>query len=191
MIERDPEHARELAEALAGTTVLNNNATDREFLDEEHIGEAGAMVAALGSDEKNLLTSLLASRLGVDRTVAVVETATYTDLFEAVGVDAAVNPRDVAAEEIVRFTHAGDTENVAIVEDDRAEVLEIEVDAESILAGRLIRESATDLPARITIGAVIHEDRFVTPRGDTVIEVGDHVVLFAETAGIDAITGAV
>ena len=191
LIETDADRARELAEELAHTTVMHADATDRGFLERENVDEADVVIAALDGDERNLLVSLLAKRLGVSRTVAVVETGEYVALFEAVGVDVAVNPRDATAEEIIRFTHEGDTENLALIEDDRAEVIEVEIDAESVLAGRPIRESATDLPARVTIGAIDRDGAFVTPRGDTVVEVGDHVVLFAETDVIDSVAGAV
>ena len=191
LIERDPERARELAERLPHTTVLSSDATDREFLAREHIDEADVVVAALDSDEKTLLASLLADRIGVDRTIALVETAQYASLFEAVGVDAAINPRDATAEEIIRFSREGQTENVAIIDDDRAEVLEIEVDAESVLADRPIRDSAADLPESVTIGAITRDGRYVIPRGDTVIEVGDHVVLFVETRSIDTVAARV
>jgi trk system potassium uptake protein TrkA len=191
LVERDAERARELAETLASTTVLNSDATDREFLTREHIGDADVLIAALGTDEKNLLASLLVSRLGVSRTVALVETAAYTDLFEAVGVGAAINPRKATAGEIVRFTRAGDTENVAIVNHNRAEVLEVEIDAESVLAEQPIQQSTADLPAQVVFGAIIRDNALLTPRGDTVVEVGDHVVLFAETAVIDAVARAV
>lgn len=191
LIEVDADRARTLAEELTHTTVMNADSTDQEFLERENVGEADIVIAALDSDEKNLLVSLLAKRLGVPRTVAVVETGEYVELFEAVGVNVAVNPRDATAEEIIRFTHEGDTENLALIEHDRAEVIEIEVGEESVLAGRPIHESAADLPARVTIGAITRGETFITPRGDTVVEIGDHVVLFAETDVIDAVAGAV
>jgi trk system potassium uptake protein TrkA len=191
LIERDEQRARDLAETLPHTTVMSSDATDREFLTREHVGEADVAIAALDSDEKNLLASLLASRVGVGRTVALVESAEYTDLFEAVGVGAAINPRDATAEEIIRFTLGGRMENVAIIDGDRAEVLEIEIDDESTLAGRPISDSAADLPARVTIGAITREGEFITPRGDTVVEVGDHVVVFAETDAIDAVASRI
>lgn len=190
LVEADTERARRLAEKLAHTTVMNADATDQGFLEREHIHEADIVVAALDSDEKNLLTSLLAKRLGVPRTVAIVETVEYTDLFETVGVDVAVNPRDATAEEIIRFTYESDTENIAFIEHDRAEVLEIEIDSESVLCDRPIRESAPDLPARVTIGAITRDGELVTPRGDTIVEAGDHVVLFAETDAADAVAGS-
>lgn len=191
LIERDETRARELAETLIGTTVMHSDATDTEFLAREHVNDADVVVAALGSDEKNLLASLLARRIGVARTVALVETPEYVDLFEAVGVGAAINPREAAAEEITRFTREGEMENVAMIDGDRAEVLEIEIDSESALVERSISESATDLPARVTIGAITRNGEFITPRGDTVIRAGDHVVLFAEADAIDAVASYV
>jgi trk system potassium uptake protein TrkA len=192
LIESDPERARELAEDLSGTVVMEHDATDGEFLEREHVGDADLVVSALDSDERNLLVSLLAKRCGTDRTVAIVEASGYVDLFETVGVDVAVNPREVTAEEITRFTREERAENVAIIESDRAEILEIEVDADSVLAGRRIAEAVDELPMGIVVGAITRgngERRFVTPRGDTVVEVGDHVVVFVDTEVLDAVSG--
>ena len=191
LLERDSERARELAEQFPDVAVLGHDATDRDFLEREHVGEADAVVTTLSSDERNLLVSLLARRLGADRTIAVVETTDYVEPFEAVGVDAAVNPRTVTAEEITRFSRDRYAENVAIVDGDRAEVIEVVVDEESVLAGRTIAASAADLPASVVVGAITREvdggRTFVTPRGDTVVEVGDHVVLFIDTSAIDEV----
>ena len=181
LIEQDGDRARELAEDLPGTVVMESDATDLEFLEREHIGEADMLIAALDSDEKNLLVSLLARRLGVERTVAVIDTTAYVELFETVGIDVGVSPREVVAEEITRFTREGGAENVALIESDKAEVLEIEVDAESVLAGRQIREAVGELPEGVVIGAITRDREFVVPRGNTRIEVGDHVVVFVET----------
>jgi trk system potassium uptake protein TrkA len=185
LIEPDPEHARVLAEALPDTTVLNADPTDQEFLEREHIAEVDVVVAALGNDEQNLLAGLLAKRMGADRAIAVVEEGSYIDLFEAVGIDVAVNPRKAIAEEITRFTRERHAENVAMLESDRAEVLEIEVDEASVLTGRPIAESIGDLPDGVVIGAITRDGAFVQPRGDTVIERGDHIVVFADTDVLD------
>jgi trk system potassium uptake protein TrkA len=192
LVESDPERARELAEELSGTVVMEHDATDAAFLEREHVGDADLVVSALDGDERNLLVSLLAKRIGAGRSVAIVEASGYVDLFETVGVDVAVNPRKVTAEEITRFTREERAENVAIIENDRAEVLEIEVDTDSVLAGRPIRETVPELPEGIVVGAITRgngESEFVTPRGDTVIEVGDHVVLFVDVDVLDAVSG--
>ncbi|WP_248896577.1 Trk system potassium transporter TrkA [Haloplanus halobius] len=188
LVEQDPDRARELAEELPNTVVMESDATDTEFLEREHVGDADFVVAALDSDEKNLLVSLLARRLGVERTVAVIDSPAYVELFETVGVDVGINPRQVVAEEITRFTRDGGAENVAIIESDRAEVLEIEVSEESVLADREIRDSIADLPDGVVIGAITRDATFITPRGDTVIHPGDHVVVFLAADVVDDVT---
>jgi len=190
LIERDAERARELAEQLPDTTVLESDATDREFLEREHAGEADAVVAALDSDEKNLLASLLTRRLGAERAVAIVEEGAYVRLFEEVGVDVAINPREVTAEEITRFTRERYAENVALIESDRAEVIEFTVGEESALAGQTIAEAVADLPDGVVVGAIARGDAFVIPRGGTTVEVGDSVVVFVDTEVLDEATAA-
>jgi trk system potassium uptake protein TrkA len=181
MIERRAERARELAEVLPGTVVMQHDATDIDFLLGEHVDRADAVITATDSDEKNLLVSLLAKNLGVRRTVTVVEAGEYTSLFETVGVDVAINPREATAEEIVRFTQEEQVENLSLIEDRQAEVLEIEIDEDGVLTGRPIQESVTELPSELVIGAITRDRELVVPRGDTVIEPGDHVVLFVAT----------
>jgi trk system potassium uptake protein TrkA len=188
LVEQDHDRARELAEELSGTTVLESDATNRVFLEQEHIEDVDIVVTALDSDEKNLLAGLLAKRLGAERAVAVVDSGAYVDLFEEVGIDVAIDPRKTTAEEITRFTREQQAENVAIIESDRAEVLEIEIDEESVLAGRPIRESVADLPDGVVIGAITRNDTFVIPRGDTVIERGDHVVVFVDIESLEAVS---
>jgi trk system potassium uptake protein TrkA len=146
------------------------------------------VVSTLDSDEKNLLVSLLAGRMGVERTIAIIDTPEYVKLFETVGIDIGVSPRSVVAEEISRFTLEGNAENVAFIESDKAEVLEIEIGEGSVLAGRPIRESTRDLPDEVVIGALVRDGEFITPRGDTVVETGDHVVVFAEMDIVEEVT---
>lgn len=190
LIERDHERARELAEQLPKTTVMESDATDVEFLTREHVGDADFVVSALERDEKNLLVSLLARESGAQRTVAVVDHGSYVDLFETVGVDVAVNPRLVTAEEITRFTRSKRTENIALIEEDLAEVLEVEIGPDSTLVDRPISETIIDLPAGAVIGAITRDGEFVVPRGDTVIRSGDHVIVFAEASASAAVAEA-
>lgn len=180
LVERDEARANEIAEALPGVVVLQNDATDTEFLEREHFGEADAVITALDSDQRSLLVSLLAKRFGVRRTISLIESEAYRDLFTAVGVDVAINPQVVTGEEIARFTRAQIAEKLSFIGDYRAEVMEVEIDAESVLAGRPVQESIEDLPEGVVVGAIARGNDAVTPRGDTTVEVGDHVILFTE-----------
>lgn len=191
LVEEDSERARELAEALPNTTVLQNDATDQRFLKDERIDEADIVVSTLASDERNLLVSMLADRIGVDRTVSIVQTAAYADLFETVGVDVAVNPREETAEEIVRFAREGTTEKIAMLEHDRAEVLEVELTENGVLSGRPIAEAVGNLPAGVVIGSASRGGEVITPRGETTLRSGDHVVLFVEASKVDSVLSSV
>ena len=190
LIEQEHNRARELAERLPRTMVMESDATDVDFLTREHVDEADVVVAALTHDEMNLLVALLARQLGVARTVAVVESSEYVDLFETVGVNVAVSPRQITAEEITRFTLSGQTEKVSLIHNDLAEAIEIEVGEGSVLTGRAIRDAMADLPEGVVIGAITRADELVIPRGDTVVEPGDHVIVFAKADRVDAVTEA-
>jgi trk system potassium uptake protein TrkA len=191
LVERDEERARWLAENLPGTTVLQSDASDRAFLERENIGMADVFIATLENDQQNLLATLLAKRIGADRAVAVVDTAEFGDLFEEVGVDVAVSPRDATAEEITRFTRTQHAENVSMIDGNRAEVMEVEMTSESPLTNRSIREIAGDLPEGVVIGAITRDGTLITPRGDTVIEVHDHVVMFADMDAVEELNAMV
>ena len=188
LVERDPARARWLAEQLPGTTVLESDATDQAFLERERVGGADVLLATLDNDQQNLLATLLAKRLGVDRTVAVVDTGAFADLFEAVGVDVAVSPREATAEEITRFTRARRAENVSLIDGDRAEVMEVEIATDSEVAGRAIGDFVPELPRGVVVGAITRDGELITPRGETVVRAGDHVVFFADTEVVDALS---
>jgi len=182
LIEQDSERARWLAERLPNTVVMEHDATDTEFLTREHVDEADIVVTALESDERNLLVAVLAKRLGVDRVVAVVDSADYVTVFEEIGIDVAINPRTVTAEEITRFTFDSVAENIAVLENDQAEVLELELSEDCALVGRPISELVDDIDAKFVIGAIVRDRRHVTPRGDTVLQPGDSIIVLVETS---------
>lgn len=188
LIEQDRDRARYLAEELPGTTVMQHDPSDTEFLQREHIDEAEVLVVALESDEKCLLVSVLARRLGVDRVVAVVETAEYVTIFEEIGIDVAINPRRATAEEITRFSFESVAENLAVLENDQAEVLELQLGADSEFVGTPIQELDANIEGQFVVGAIARGRSLIMPRGDTVLRPGDHIVIFAETEAVGEIT---
>lgn len=185
LIEMDETRARYLAEELPGTLVMHHDATDTDFLQREHIDEADILVAALDADERNMLVSMLAKRIGTSRVISLVDEGGYVGLFEEIGIDVAINPRIVTAEEITRFTHEGVALNVAVLENDRAEVLELEVEPGSELIGRTIMDIDASVDANVVFGAITRNQELIVPRGNTVLEPGDHIVVFVETPFVD------
>ena len=191
LIEANEDRARTLAEDLPDTVVMQHDATDTDFLTREHVDESDVMIAAMKSDERNLLVAVLAKRLGVERVIAVVDNTEYVTLFEEIGIDVAINPRDVTAEDITRFSFDNVAENLAVLENDQAEVLELQLDSDSAVVGKTIRELDTDLDGRFVVGAITREGSLITPRGDTELHAGDKIVVFVETSFASELMAAV
>lgn len=187
LVEWDRGRANFLAENLPGTIVLQNDATDPDFLRREGVPDTEILVSAMRPDDRNLLTALMGKRLGAERSVSVVHNAKYEPFFVDSGVDVTLNPRREVIEEILRYTRRGGVKKISFVGHHRGEVVEIELSPESPLVGRPLKESAKDLPQEIVIGAVSREGRIIIPRGDTVLKAADHLVIFADTNVIEAL----
>jgi trk system potassium uptake protein TrkA len=179
LVEASLERAREVAELLPKARVFNATGVDPDFIERERIGNARAAIFAMRDDAKNHYAATLAKLHGVNFTIAVVHDAVSMEVFERAGIDVAINPRQVTAEELVRFAHDPRTLQVAMLEGDRYEILDVTVRAESELVNTPFRE----LPMTgALIGAIIREGTAIFPHGDDVLVPGDRVIVFTESA---------
>ncbi len=191
LVERDPDRAQELAQELPDTLVLQNDATDPDFLRREGVSDADLVVSALTPDERNLLASVLSRELGANKVLSVVHNGAYESVFTCSGIDAIVNPRREVIEEILRHTRDRDVEKITFVEHERGEVVEIELDAESLLVGRPLQEAVDEVPHNFVLGAVVRDEDVLTPRGQSVLQAGDHVVMFVDAEVADEVLEAI
>ncbi len=176
LIEPDEERSRWLAENLPNTLVFHGDGTDIELLEREGLYRCDVAVSVIGSDERNLLCGLLLKRMGVPQVIVRVEDPTFITIFERVGIDIAINPRRLIAEEIISFTR-GRIEKSLSLEHDRAEVLEIKVSPESPVVG--IPLAQAQIPAGVLIGAIVRGESVIIPRGTDVLQPGDHAIVFS------------
>jgi trk system potassium uptake protein TrkA len=187
IVEPSGPRARDVAELLPKARVFHASGLDPEFLERERIGTAEAAIFAMPSDERNLYAATLAKLQGVAFTVAVVVDPVSVPVLEQAGVDVVVNPRMVTAEEIVRFAHDPRIRQMAMLEGDRFEILDITVRADSELLGKPFRE----LPMTGSlIGAIVRGDRAIFPHGDDMLEPGDRAIIFAEAARVSQVERA-
>jgi trk system potassium uptake protein TrkA len=178
LIEADALKAREVAELLHDVRVLNANPFDADFLARERIGHTKLAVFALPDQKANLYAAVLAKRHGVGFTIAIVPDAHAIDVFAAAGIDVAISPRSLVAEEIVRFAHDPRTQQVAMLEGDRFEILDVTCRAESPLVGTPLRE----LPVTGSfVGAIVRGGKAIIPHGNDVLRPGDRAILFTES----------
>ena len=178
LIEADRDRARVVAEKLPDARVFHATGIDPDFLERERIGHARAAIFAMRDDAKNHYASTLAKLHGVDFTIAVVHELISEQVFERAGVDVVVNPRQVTAEELVRFAHDPRTLQVAMLEGDKYEVLDVRVRGESEYANRRFG----DMPATgALIGAIVRNGHAIFPHREDVLRPGDRVIVFSES----------
>jgi trk/ktr system potassium uptake protein len=178
LVEAQAERAREVAKALPQVQVFHASAFDPDFLEHERIGRRTAAVFCMNDDARNLYGAVLAKRHGVHLTIVLTHDPVSAEVYESGGVDVAINPRQVIAEEIVRFAHDPRCRQVAMLDDDRFEILDITVRAESPLANKAFKE----LPVTgSVIGAVVRGGTAIFPHSSDTLQPGDRVIIFVES----------
>jgi trk system potassium uptake protein TrkA len=187
LITSGKDASLELAKKLPNTMVMCHDISDIRFLEAENINQSDLVVVHLSSDEKTLLISLLIKQLGVRRIVSIVNSGSYVSLFENVGIDVAVNPRELISEAIIGFTHQVNTEHIALLDSNRVELLEVEIGSDSNISGKTIQEISSSMPNLVLIGAIVRDEQAIAPRGDTTIKYGDHIVILTDVSVLDKV----
>lgn len=185
LVERSPERARELAADLDGVAVVQGDGTDLDLLRSEQVGNYDLFCAVSHEDEVNLMAGLLAKRAGVARVATLVHRPDYVDIYRQLGVDVVLSPRTIAADHILRYCRQAELRSLTLIEEGKAEILEIVAPDESRVIGLPVRR--LPVPRGALLAAIIKADRVVIPRGDDVIEPGDTVVVLTTQAARGAV----
>ena len=177
IIEQGRERAVAIADELRRTVVLNGSALDQKLLMEADVPEADLMVALTNDDQVNILSSVMAKRLGCKASLTLINNPTYQDFVKTLGIDAHVNPRNVTISKVLQHVRRGRIRAVHSVQQGVAEVIEAEALETSPLVGPELRE--LDLPPGMRIGAIYRDGEVIKPNGDLHIKPKDRVVIFA------------
>jgi trk system potassium uptake protein TrkA len=184
IIDRDRKRCVELSTRLPRALILHGDATDSELLEAEGVAGVDGFVAFTNTDETNLLSSLLAKAAGARKVVSLLHRRQYSPLASRLGIDASVSPRLSAANAILRYVHAGNVSRVAALPGIDAEAVELKIDPASGAIGVPLRDVA--FPAGGVVGAIVRDGDVITPRGGDSVQAGDHVILFARPATMEA-----
>ena len=177
IIESSREQAISIADALSRTVVLHGSALDEEILREADVQQADTIVALTNDDQVNILCSVMAKRLGCKRALSLINNSGYSSFLRSLGIDAHVNPRTITVSKVLQHVRRGRIRGVHSVRDGMAEVLEAEALDTSPLVGKPLRE--LDLGSGLRIGAIYREGQIIIPRGTTLIQSNDRIVIFA------------
>ncbi|MBL8317067.1 MAG: Trk system potassium transporter TrkA [Burkholderiaceae bacterium] len=187
IIEANAQRCDYLATQLPGEVlVLHGDSTDEDLMADENVDDMDLFLALTSDDEDNIMASLLAKRLGARRVFALINRRAYADLVQGSQIDIAISPAQAVIGELLAHVRRGDVVAVHSLRRGAAEALEVVVRGDRKtckVAGRRIEEIA--LPSGAQIGAIVRtihdaEDyhKVIVPHHDTVIETGDHVIVF-------------
>ena len=179
VIENNSDRSNQLAEILNKSTVLQGDVTDRELLLNENIDCTDVFVAVTNDDEDNIMSCIQAKRMGARQVVALITRPAYVDLVEGRDVDIVISPQQATIGSILGQIRRGDIVQVHSLRRGAAEAIEVIVRGDektSAVVGCHIAE--INLPKGSSIGAIVRNNKVILPKLNTIIETGDHVVLF-------------
>lgn len=177
VIERDKERCNFLAEEMDKAIIIAGDGTDQDLLNEEHIADVDTFIAVTNDEEANILTSLLAKRIGAERCITLIDKPEYISMVSTIGIDVAVSPRLSSVSSILQFVRQGKIVSVKPLMEERVEAIETIAMETSEIVDKPIQK--IKLPEGAIIGPIIRGEEVIMPSGKTVIEAGDRVVIFA------------
>jgi trk system potassium uptake protein TrkA len=177
IVESNQKRAELISGVLDRTMVLNGNVLDPEILEEANILQTDTVIAVTNDDETNILASLLAKQNGCDRAITLINTSTYETLINSLGIDVVVSPRNITVSTILQHVRRGRIHSVHTLREGFGELIEAEALETSELVGKPLNEAK--LPPGVLIGAIVRDGKMICPRGTTVVQALDRVVMFA------------
>lgn len=179
LIERDRDHARRIAEDLEHAIVLVGDCADEELLREENIDQTDIYCALTNDDEANILSSMLAKRMGAGKVMTLINRPAYVELVESSAIDIAISPQQVTIGALLTHVRRGDLVRVHSLRRGAAEAIEAIAHGDrgsSKVVGRAIED--IELPPGTTIGGLVRGEDVLMGHHDLVVEPEDHVLLF-------------
>ena len=182
LIEKDKKESTLLADELNNTLVVNGDGRDVELLKEEGLAKMDTFIAVTGSSEINLLSCLLAKKMGVKKTIAEIENLDYINLGENMGIDTIINKKLVTASRIFKFTMSAEVSTMKCLTGSDAEVLEFVARPRSKITRARLKD--LNFPKQAIVGGIIRGNQSFIAKGDTRIQAEDRVVVFAMPAAV-------
>lgn len=184
LIEQDHARCEYLAVHLPHVTVVQADARRRNVLEEERVGSADAFAACLGDDENNIMAGVEAKDIGAKTIMAIVSRPDYAGVVEKLGIDLAVSPREVMANQILSFLNSGPVLSKTTIADGRVCIYEIEI-LEGVLATKHDLASLP-LPPKCLIAAIMSKEHVYVPGADDRLKTGDTAIAMAGEASVAA-----
>ena len=179
IIDRDKKRCQQLSELLNRTIILNGEPSDKELLLTENIDACDVFCALTDDDEDNIMSALLAKKLGANKVISLIRNTAYVDLVQGGDIDIAISPQQITVGHLLKFARRGEMSNVYSLRRGAAEAIEIIAKGDnktSKVVGKKIED--IQLPEGVTIGAIARGNDVIIAHRYITIESEDHVICF-------------
>jgi trk system potassium uptake protein TrkA len=182
IIEKNPERCTEIAEGLNKTVVLCGDGSDQALLAEENIQDIDVVITVTGNEETNILTSLLATRMGAKKSITRISRFSYFPLMKTIGIEQVVSARLSAINTLLQHIRKGKVLSAISIKGEQAEVMEALALETSDIVDKPLKQIS--FPKGAIVVGIIRKDDIIIPTGDSVIQPEDRVIIFAHRPAI-------
>lgn len=179
LVDPDAVHGQSAAAELSGVEVLHGDCTRVEMLQELHVENAAFFIAAGKDAEDNIMSCLLAKAEGAGEVVAVGNASRHKDLFLSLGLDRIVTPHDITLQTIIANVITIPIGSLLTLRNDEVDVLRYVVEEKGRAVNTPIHELTAHHRDPFIIGSICRDNNVMIPTGNTVLQVGDEVLLLA------------
>jgi trk system potassium uptake protein TrkA len=177
LFERELERCQKISTLVHDTVVVHADGTDQRILAEENISGIDAYLALTGDDEVNIIASLLAKRMGCQKAIALVNRIDFMPMAQLLGINSTFSTRLVVVDRILRYIRKGNVVSVTTFREEEAEAIELVATPGSKYVDKALKDLA--FPRGLLVGAIVRSTGEVeVPRGDSIINLDDHVIFF-------------
>lgn len=187
IIEINKERCYDLSESLHNALIINSDGTEEEVLLSENIQNMDSFVAVTGIDEQNLMSSLIARKMGVKKVVTKISRTNYIDIVRDLGIDCIITPKFITTNQILKYARGNAVESLLKIAGGNVEILEFIVDKNSYLINKAIKNIG--IVDNTLIATIVRKHEVVVPHGDDVIKRGDRIIVITKHKNISNLKG--
>lgn len=184
IIEIDKERCLELSDILPNALIINSDGTDEAILKSENINNMEGFIAVTGIDEENLMSSLIAKRIGVKKVITKISRTNYIDIVKDLGIDTIISPKLITTNYILKYIRGKAVESLHRIVDGQAEIIEFVIDDVSEFIDKPLKN--IKLAPNIIIATIVRKNEVVVPHGKDIIKKGDRIIVIAKQQNISS-----
>lgn len=182
IVEIDKDRCIELSELLPNTLIINGDGTEEEVLRSENINDMDGFITATGIDEENLMSSLIAKKMGVKKIITKISRTNYINIVRDIGLESVISPKLITANQILKYVRGRAVESLLRIIDGQAEIMEFVVNESSRLLNKPLKELG--IPDNVIIATIVRNKEVVVPHGNDVIKKGDRIIVISKDKNI-------